>query len=210
MYQQINLYQPIFRKEHHLLSALTMVQAAVMLLSALLVIYGYASWQVLGVEAELQQLENREKAYAAQVQRLGLSTDSGQRERVEAELEVVNRDLAHQQELVSILEKQEFGGAAGFSPRMTALARSHVQGLWLTRVALSGSGGELQIAGESLHAGLIPEYLQRLSEQPALEGVQFASLEMARIPDSERVRFSVSSRLLLDQEGVNQYARATQ
>ena len=210
MYQQINLYQPIFRKEHHLLSALTVAQAAGMLVVTLLLIYGFATWQVLGLEAEVLQLEKREQAYAEKVQRLGLGSDAERREQVEAELAEVNAELGRQQQLVEILEKQEFGGATGFSPRLTALAHTHVKGLWLTRVALSGARGEMQLAGESIFAGLVPEYLQRLSEEPAMEGVGFDSLEIERNPDNERVLFNVSSRSLLDAKRSRQFASTTE
>ncbi len=206
MYQQINLYQPIFRKERHLLSALTVAQAAGMLTVTLLLIYGFANWQVLGLEAEVLQLENREQAYAQKVQRLGLGSDAERRQRLETELQQVNAELARQQQLVEILKKQEFGGATGFSPRLTALAHTQVKGLWLTRVALSGAAGEMQLAGESLFAGLVPEYLNRLSAEPAMEGVGFFSLEIQRVPDNKRVTFSVSSRSPLDAKPSGQFA----
>ena len=206
MYQQINLYQPIFRKEHHLLSAVTVAQAAGLLLVTLLAIYGFATWQVLGLEAEVLQLEQREQAYAEKVQRLGLGSDAERRERVEAELKQVNAELARQQQIVEILEAQEFGGAAGFSPRLTALAHTRVNGLWLTRVALSGAQGEMQLAGESILVSLIPEYLQRLSEEPAMAGVGFASLQIERDTDTGSVRFNVASRSLLEAERASQFA----
>ena len=206
MHQQINLYQPIFRKERHLLSALTVAQAAGMLLVTLMLIYGFAAWQVLGLEAEVAQLEKREQAYAERVQRLGLGSDAERRERIEAQLKEVNAQLARQQKLVEILEKQEFGAASGFSPRLTALAHTGVKGLWLTRVALKGAAGEMQLAGESLFAGLVPEYLQLLSQEPAMAGVGFASLEIERIADSDRVSFKVSSRTLLDAKRSGQLA----
>ena len=206
MYQQINLYQPIFRREHHLLSATTVAQAAGMLSVTLLLIYGFATWQVLGLEAEVLQLEKREQAYAEKVQRLGLGSDAERRAQVEAELEQVNQQLARQQQLVEVLEKQEFGGATGFSPRLTALAHTHIKGLWLTRVALRGAQGEMQLAGESIFAGLVPEYLQRLSEEPAMEGVGFDSLDIRRIENSTHVTFTVSSRALLDARRAGQFA----
>lgn len=209
MYQQINLYQPIFRKEHHLLSALTVAQAAGLLLVTLVSIYGFAAWNVLGLEAEVVQLEQREQAYAEKVQRLGLGSDAERRERVEAELQAVNAQLARQQELVEILEKQEFGGVGGFSSRLTALAHTQVTGLWLTRVAMKGGVGAMQLAGESLFAGLVPEYLQLLSQEPAMAGVGFASLEIERIPESTKVSFNVSSRTLLNTKRSSQFAGAT-
>lgn len=208
MYQQINLYQPIFRKEQHILSALTMAQAAGLLVITLLLIYGYAAWQVVGLETEVQQLESREQAYAEKVQRLGLGSDAERRAQVEAELAEVNAALARQQQLAEALEQQQFGGSSGFSPRLTALAHTRVEGLWLTNVALSGGQSEMRLAGESLFAGLVPEYLQVLSLEPAMAGAAFASLEIERNPDSGRVVFNVSSRSLLEGTRSGQFASA--
>ena len=78
-----------------------------------------------------------------------------------------------------------------------------------THRALRGARGEMQLAGESIFAGLVPEYLQRLSEEPAMEGVGFDSLEIERNPDNERVLFNVSSRSLLDAKRSRQFASTT-
>ncbi len=106
------------------------------------------------------------------------------------------------------LEQQEFGTSAGFSPRLTALAHTRVEGLWLTNVALSGSQGEMRLAGESLFAALVPEYLQALSLEPAMAGAAFASLEMERLTETNRITFNVSSRDLLEGARSGQFASA--
>jgi hypothetical protein len=41
IYQQVNLYQPIFKRQRHIFSALTMLQSAAVVIVALLTIYGY-------------------------------------------------------------------------------------------------------------------------------------------------------------------------
>ena len=81
VYQQINLYQPIFRRQRQIFSALTMAQAVGVFVTALLTIYGYGLWQVRGLEAEALQLEGREKAYSAQLARLDPSSSIERRYR---------------------------------------------------------------------------------------------------------------------------------
>ncbi len=69
MYQQINLYQPIFRKQRQIFSATTLAQLLGIVAAALLLIYGYGLLQVRGLEGEVVQLEGREKALTTQLAR---------------------------------------------------------------------------------------------------------------------------------------------
>src|SRR5258706_453055 len=66
MYQQINLYQPIFRKQRQIFSATTLAQVLGVVAAALLLLYGYGLLQVRGLEAQVVQLEGREQALTGQ------------------------------------------------------------------------------------------------------------------------------------------------
>ncbi len=70
MYQQINLYQPIFRKQRQIFSAVTMLQAVGVVAVALLGIYVYAFAKIGGLEGAVIQLEGREKALQTQLMRI--------------------------------------------------------------------------------------------------------------------------------------------
>ena len=52
MYQQINLYQPIFRKQRQIFSATTLAQVLGVVAAALLLLYGYGLLQVRGLEGQ--------------------------------------------------------------------------------------------------------------------------------------------------------------
>ena len=67
IYQQVNLYQPIFRKQRQVFSAPTLAQAAALIVVALLGLYGFGRFKLTGLEVELGQLEAREKALTAQL-----------------------------------------------------------------------------------------------------------------------------------------------
>lgn len=196
MYQQINLYQPIFRRQRHVFSALAMAQAAGVLVVALVAIYLYGLWQVLGLEAEVVQLEGREKAYAAQLARLDPTEAMERGKRLEEELKALNETLVRQQKLVEVLREQPLGSTGGFSGPLAALAQQHREGLWLTRLVLSGGSGEMQLVGASITPERIPEYLQDLGEEPALEGQRFDTLEIWREEGDAHVSFRASTRVL--------------
>jgi Tfp pilus assembly protein PilN len=191
MYQQVNLYQPIFRKQRQIFSAITMAQAAGIVAVALLGFYFYGLWQVLGLEAEVVQLEGREKAFTAQLARIDPSPSSHRRAEVEAELKVLNATLLDQQRLIDVLRDQPLGTTEGFSGYLAALGRQHKPELWLTEFAINGGTRALELTGRSTRAELVPEYLQSLGREPALAGQKFDRLDIDR--DDAELTFRATS-----------------
>jgi hypothetical protein len=194
VYQQVNLYQPIFRRQRQVFSATAMLQACAVVTLALLVIYAYGFWQVKGLEAEAVQLEGREKTYAAQLARLDPTSSQQRRQDVEQQLAELNAQLVEQQRLIEVLRKQALGDTAGFSSYLTALARRHKQGLWLTEVRIHGAARSLDLIGKTVRPDLVPEYLLDLGKEEALAGQKFDVLEIERSEDNTEVSFRVSSR----------------
>jgi Tfp pilus assembly protein PilN len=200
MYQQVNLYQPIFRKQRQIFSAVTMAQAAAVIAVALLGMYVYGLWQVHGLEAEVSQLEGREQAFTAQLARIDPSLTSNRRAEVEQELKKLNATLLGQQRLVEVLREQPLGTTEGFSAYLSALGRRHKPGLWLTQLAINGSTRALELTGRSVRADLVPEYLQSLGREPALAGQKFDRLDIGR--DDSDVTFRATSRAASEKDDV--------
>jgi hypothetical protein len=194
MYQQINLYQPIFRKQRQIFSALTMLQAAAVFAAALAAFYVYGLWQVTSLEAEVVQLEGRERAVAAQLGRIDPAMGAGRRSDVERELRELNATLLAQQRLIEVLRDQPLGTKEGFSGYLAALGRQHTSGLWLTDFAINGGARALELSGRSVRAELVPEYLQRLGTEESMAGQRFDELTIERDEDGGEVTFRVSSR----------------
>jgi Tfp pilus assembly protein PilN len=205
MYQQVNLYQPIFRKQRQIFSAVTMAQAAAVVAVALLGFYVYGLWQVLGLEAEVVQLEGREKAFTAQLARIDPSLTSNRRAEVEQELKKLNETLLGQQRLVEVLRDQPLGTTEGFSGYLSALGRQHKPGLWLTQLAINGGTRALELTGRSVRAELVPEYLQSLSREPALAGQKFDRLDIGR--DDSGITFRATSRAATEKDYLPLQAR---
>jgi hypothetical protein len=193
VYQQINLYQPIFRQQRQIFSAITMLQIAGVFVVALLCVYFYGVWQVLGLEAEAAQLEARETAYAAQLARLDPSQSLQHRRDIERELAELNAELEHQQRLTSVLRESPLGRTDGFSTQLVALARRHETGLWLTELTINGSRRAIELVGQTIDAALIPAYLQSLGEEAALAGHRFDEFDLERDSSAEGITFRVSS-----------------
>lgn len=195
MNQQINLYQPMFRRQRHLFGARTLVKTLGVLVFALGAVYVFALLEVLGLETEVAQLASREQAYATQMQRVTATQQPGDTKNVDAELKALNSALVEREKLVQVLTAQQFGKTVGFSSKLHALAERTVRGVRLTRVAASGAGQGLYLQGESLHEELIPSYLQGLSEAPELDGLTFDSLTISQNEAKPNtVTFEVASR----------------
>jgi Fimbrial assembly protein (PilN) len=193
MYQQINLYQPIFRRQQQVFSAATLLQIVGVFLVALVLIYAYGLWQVWALEGEVVRLEGQQKAQTVQLAQLDPSLSSQRRRDAEQEIKRLNETLLTQQALIDVLRKHPLGTTAGFSAQLAALAHQHTNGLWLTRIAIDGASGRMELAGVGLNPSLLPQYLQSLSNEPALSGQRFETLAMERANDQARVTFRAAS-----------------
>ena len=194
VYQQINLYQPIFRRQRQVFSCSTMLQILGIFAVALLTIYWYGRWQVIGLEAEAALLEEREGAYSAQLANLDTSSGLTRRREVDSELGRLTATLVEQQRLINVLAETPLGDTKGFSAYLAALARRHQAGLWLTSMTINGASGAIELVGESLAPDRVPSYLLTLGEEDALAGQRFDDFDIERLEETTRVRFSVSSR----------------
>ena len=197
MYQQINLYQPIFRKQRQIFSAVAMVQALAVVTVGLLAIYGYALAKVGALEAEVVQLESRENALNLQLLRIDPTASDQRRAELESELRRLTATLLDQQRLIDVLKEQPLGGTEGFSAPLSALARQRTPELWLTQLAINGGTGAIELAGRSLRADLVPEYMQRLGTEGALAGQRFDRFEIARDEATAETTFRATSRAAL-------------
>jgi Tfp pilus assembly protein PilN len=194
MYQQINLDQPIFRKQRQVFAATTLAQGLGVVVLALAGIYVYGLLQVRSLEAEVVLLEGRERAVTTQLARIDTTQSDQRRADVEAELARLTSTLVEQQRLVEVLRDQPLGSTTGFSDHLAALGRQRTPEVWLTKFAINGSTNAIELTGRSLRPELVPEYLQRLGREAALVGQRFDRLEIADDPETNETEFRATSR----------------
>lgn len=193
MKQQVNLYQPMFRRQRRVFSAVAMLQVLAVVLGALFAIYGFGQWQLAGLREDLQRLEARraeaEQRNAALEQRYPAPVKDP---KLEAEVRRLGREVARKERLLAALSEGAFGNSTGFSTHLRSLARSHVQGLWLNGFVLASGGTEVALRGYALQPELVPVYLQRLAEQSPFKGRAFSALDIRRVAGAPpRVAFDV-------------------
>jgi len=179
MSQQINLFNPAFQPQKHVLSAGQLALAAGVLVTG---IAGLALWGSLQT-AELQQRANAGAVQldGRQARLAAVNTEFVPRAKdvtMDGQLVDADRKLAAMRHMSGALARGELGDTSGFAGYFKALARQSMQGLWLTGVTVDGGGAQIGIRGRALDPAMVPGYLNRLTNEPLMQGKSFASLQI--------------------------------
>jgi MSHA biogenesis protein MshI len=190
--QQVNLLAPMFRKQRALFSAeVTLLICAVVAL-ALGLIYAATAWRGAALAGEQARLQEQRDATTRRLNDLAAQLQGQPHGSLDAELAALTAQRDHKQQAVVALARSELGSASGFSPHFTGLARQRLNGLWLTRVEVSGS--QMALDGVTLSEELIPQYLQKLGAEPVFAGTSFAHAVLQRENDGgNQIRFELRS-----------------
>jgi len=179
--QQVNLYHPIFRKEEKKFSAATMLQAGIIVLTGVALMYGYAAWRTHALRMQQQDINAQ---YVAALARLSEVSAKLPMRHAGTRLEQDVRDLERRVEAIQairmVAQRDLFKGNAGYSDMLLALARQSTPGLWITGLTIRGAGDSVVLAGRTQSAELVPGYLQRLANERTLAGQQFEIFQMTR------------------------------
>jgi len=179
--QQVNLFQPIFRKERKLLSFRVLLQGsgAVFLLLTLVFVWSWRqSWQMETGLANLhKQLEDRTSKVVELGQRLAAMKTGAEPNK---ELIRMERELIARQQVVDALTRVRETYTRGVSGYLESFSRQAPKGVWLTGFSLQGGGEDIVIRGSSLKPALVPVFIQQLSAEPILSGTQFGLLQIQR------------------------------
>jgi Tfp pilus assembly protein PilN len=197
MRQQVNLHQPIFRRERKTLSAITVAMTLGVVAVALTMFSLYTARDVGRLQTEVAQLTEQQQKQQAQLAKVG-ETLSRQTSRadVEARVKALTATLSERTQALQVLQSGAAGQTSGFASRMEALARRHVYGLWIEGLAMSGTRSTMSISGGSVDADIVPVYLRSLSGEAVLSGTRFDDFVIERPDKGSRVRFRAGSKSL--------------
>jgi hypothetical protein len=182
MSQNINLFNPAFRKPELVISLKVLVACLALALLALGAHQYYFQAQVNGLAEELRSAEAVLKAQRGYSDKLkGADATRKRDEQLSADVARLEPELKEARESLEALKGGAMGTQGGFAEYLRAFSRQSLNGLWLTGVTIGG-GGEIEIQGRALSADLVPNYIQRLSKEKVLAGRSFARLEMTQPP----------------------------
>ncbi len=181
MVQEVNLYQPAFRRHETRFSSVTMLFIAVIVTVVLALIYGVSWWRTSYLRTQLISAQLDSAAAARQVEQLSLQIQARPTDHTLAQkVQEMQALVAASQQLETLAAREEYSNTAGFSAYLDALAREHVTGLWLTSFSIEGDGSHITLKGRSLRADLIPLYLQRLAREKVFDGKRFQVFQVTR------------------------------
>ena len=186
MSQQINLFNPLFRKQQKYFSAVTMLQALGLILLGSLLLYGYARYRTSLMEQHAAQADLAQKTTQAKM--LELSALAGPRQPSKLLADEVARmesKVEARKHIVGMLGQGDFGSNQGFSEFFRALSRQTMDGLWITGFHVSGAENEVNISGRALQPELVPVFINRLKTETVLAGKSFTTMEI-RLPEPEK------------------------
>ncbi|MGA2776818.1 MAG: hypothetical protein ABSF94_04620 [Steroidobacteraceae bacterium] len=186
MFQQVNLYQPIFKEEQKLFSATTIGSGLGMIAAGLVLIALYSWWQIAGLNRELRAIQAQGQVHAQLVAASNALFENGESEKaLTARINSLAIELDRRQQALRYLGSGDAAAGAGFATRMEALAREQLEGLWLKGAVFTAESGRFALTGSALNAELVPLYLARLAHEPSLAGAKLDSLEI-RQPKDEK------------------------
>lgn len=181
MSQQINLFNPAFRKQREWFSASMLVQALAALALIMVGMYGYQYRQVMLLD---QQIKTGATSLAQEQARLVKVVAEHAPRQKDAALEKraaeIEQQIKGEEAVLEVLQSGSLGNTQGYSGYMRAFARQTVNGLWLTEFGIKGAGKEMFLGGRTLRPELVPAYIQRLNQEAATQGRDFAALEIQR------------------------------
>ena len=192
--QQINLYQPIFRKERKRFSALALLQISLAACLLMVAIGVYFQVQLHRLQANEQALANQHRHLEQTLAGLRDSTGQPELEALDRRIAELERQLAGRDSLLAGLSR--LSDRESFSPVLQALGQQRLAGLWLTGLTLGPNGQEVQLRGVTLEPGLVPRYLEQLGGHPRLRDLDFQQVQLQRRASGDgALDFSLATRV---------------
>ncbi|MDP9109931.1 MAG: PilN domain-containing protein, partial [Pseudomonadota bacterium] len=178
MSQQINLYNPLFRRQKQLFSASNMLLAGLVLAVGVLALYAYA-WTVSHrIDQRAQDVaEQNRKAQADLVKATAQFGPRQPSKLLQEEVARMEQQSAAREQIVKLMGRGELGNTTGFSPYLLALARQTRAGVWITGLRVVGKASDLAIRGRALQPELVPLFIEQLKKEPILAGQTFSTLD---------------------------------
>ena len=178
MTQQINLFNPAFRRQKKHFSAATLLLALAALAVGSTAMYAFQGYQNRTLERVLADTDSQVAVRREQMLRLSKDLSArGSDKGVAEQLARAEERLLARRSLLDEVSTGAGGNAGGFSGYLAALARRTMPGVWLTGVEV-GKSSELVLKGRVLQSELVPLYLTRLKQEEPFAGRSVSELRL--------------------------------
>jgi len=189
MHQQINLFQPVFRRQEKVFSAVTLLQIGAAVLLLLAIIAAHARWTLSGMGDTATTLQQQLNSLDQRMGELKDDARTPQTDALDKEIEALSTDVDQRRQLLARFDQLITQRRSGFAGPFRALAKEHVPGLWLEGVSVD-SRQRIELRGITLDAKLVPIYLQQLEGRSDLSDTSFETVSMKRVTaDGPQIAF---------------------
>lgn len=195
MRQQINLYQPILRRQRKVFSAVTMVQIVLAIALGLAAIYAFGHWQSAALERDVAELEAQRHTAQSRFDTLGREVSARRDDQsLQEQIRLAQAEVEAQRHLLQRLGERDRHRPAGFAAHLAGLARQHRPGLWLSEIRIAEGGRSVTLAGDTRDPAGLVRYLRRLGNEAAFRGIEFRTVRIERAEaEPTTARFLVAS-----------------
>lgn len=188
MDQRINLYQSAFRKQYLAFSFRTSTLILTLTLFCMGAFYGYGHWQRQQLAVELETVQGQKAFLQQQLVTLKKQLPPPVASQLlEQNLQQLVESYSTGQGLLQRVRSLIDGNRSGFSAYLEGLARQVQGGVWLTDIEIAQAGSFLALQGSVTQPELVPQLLQKLSDEEAFRGKAFEVMELSR-PDRNKGR----------------------
>lgn len=183
--QQINLYQPLFRKQHVAFSFQVMLIILGVAIFSMGSLYGLSKWQTAQLKQQYTALQTQNESLEHNVASMAERMPAPQVNKLlESELKQLVEKRKTGFALLNTLQMRIAANKEGFSGYFDGLARQTMADLWFTQIAISDAGAYLSLKGKTLQPEGVPQLLKKLEDAPAFSGKNFQVVELLRPEDS--------------------------
>ena len=193
MRQQVNLLAPMYRKQRALFSSRVSIGICLLVAACLSLIYLGTLWRGSTLASEHVRLTAARDTATRRLNELAAQLQGKADPALEAEVASRTAERDRKARALSALSNREVATTAGFSPQFIGLARQRINGLWLTRIELSGA--HIALEGTALSEELIPRYVRRLGGEEVFAGTAFQQARLERAGDGAELRFELRTQL---------------
>ena len=179
MYQQINMYQPVFRRQAKIFSTATLLKIIAMVIVLMFALYSNAHSTMKGLQRISADLALN---YIQLDARLGAVTSTAALSKnasISDEITTLQAQISDRNALLERVDDLFTNTTVGFGDVFETLAQTNLPGLWLTGVQLS-QDGSIEISGTTLDPTLVPRYLQSIARQSPLSILNSGTVNLIR------------------------------
>ncbi len=181
MFQLVNLYQPVFKRQPKILSTTTLIIIIAVVVLFMSLLYHNANTTLQRLEHTVKNLESNFSQLDARHSSLRSNSHTSVEESIVNEMLAIEDLVDERREVLVSIDSLYNESYVNFGDTFESLAQIAIPGLWLTKIQLD-QDGSIEIRGGALDPKLVPRYLQLIANDPTLSKLTDSAITINREP----------------------------